>query len=678
MREYDIIVVGGGHAGCEAALASARMGLDTLLLTINISTIAQMACNCSIGGPAKGHLVREIDALGGQQALATDSTYTHIRMLNTGKGPAVHALRAQVDKRLYEAFMRRTLMGQKRLDVKQGMVEELVSESASQRVGESTGRRVVGVRTQTGMEYGARCVIVTTGTFLKGLIHIGETQFPGGRAGESAAEKLSDSLRSLGFELGRLKTGTTPRIDRNTVDFSKCEVQESEPDAGPFSFVSGKTLRPFDGLRAQGDREAQGDLPCHLTYTNDRTRDVILRNLQRSAMYGGRIQGVGPRYCPSIEDKIVKFPDKRQHQVFLEQEGWDTDEVYVQGMSTSLPEEVQIEFLRTIPGLEDSRMFRPGYAIEYDFAPPTQLKPSLETKLIDGLFFAGQINGTSGYEEAAAQGLIAAINACRQLRGEEPVVIGRSQGYIGVLIDDLVTKGVTDPYRLLTSRAEYRLLLRQDNADLRLTPIGREIGLVDDRRWELFSAKRRMIENERERLASTFVRPSDRQVLGILGIELADRSCSLEEILRRPEVRYADIARAAGMLRQAQHDGDRGEEKRHSECSEESRRDGGRDGSVPPDVAEQVELAIKYSGYIERQETQVAQAAKMEEKPIPESVDYNSIRSLSREAREKLSNVRPGTLGQASRIPGITPADTAILAVHVEYLRMRAGTGRRE
>lgn len=620
VHEYDVIVVGAGHAGCEAALAAARLGRKTLLLTLNVDSVALMPCNCSIGGPAKGHLVREIDALGGQMGLNIDATYTHIRMLNTGKGPAVQAIRAQADKRLYQAQMKRTLESQPRLHLKQGLVERIIVQGGS----------VAGVVVQTGIEYRSRAVIITTGTFLRGLIHIGEVSFPAGRAGEFPAERLSDSLRDLGFELGRLKTGTTARVHKASIDFSKTEVQPSDEEPLAFSFIS--PLRRRDDL-----------LPCWLTYTNERTHDVIRRNLHRSAMYGGRIDGVGPRYCPSIEDKIVKFPDKDRHQAFLEQEGWHTDEIYVQGMSTSLPEEVQLEFLRTMPGLENVHMIRPGYAIEYDFVPPTQLHPSLETKLVRGLFFAGQINGTSGYEEAAAQGLIAGINAARLVEGLEPLILARSEAYIGVMIDDLVTKGVSDPYRLLTSRAEHRLTLRQDNADLRLTPIGREVGLVTDERWEAFQLKSRQIEDEMQRLKTTYVKPGDSEKLSVLGIQSLPARVSLEELLRRPEIRYSDIARLNG-----------------------------RDGELPPDVREQVELQVKYAGYIERELIQIDRQRRLESLRIPEGFDYNSVPNLSREGREKLARVQPASIGQAARIPGITPADISLLMIVLERDRRKS------
>lgn len=610
-----MVVIGAGHAGCEAALAASRLGLRTLVVTISLDRIALMPCNCSIGGPAKGHLVREIDALGGEMGLASDAACTHIRMLNTGKGPAVRALRSQADKKLYSEYMRRVMESQQGLDIIEAMVSEIVVEETA-----SGLKRAVGIRTSDGLEISARAVIVTTGTFLNGVIHIGEKQFPAGRADEPPSTELSESLRKIGFDLGRLKTGTTARVDKKTIDFSRVEEQRSDDAPRAFSYMTPLIKRDL--------------LPCWLTHTNERTHEIIRANLHRSAMYGGRIEGVGPRYCPSIEDKIVRFPDRQSHQVFLEQEGWDTDSIYVQGLSTSLPEDVQAEFIASIPGLEQARIMRPGYAIEYDFVPPTQIKPTLEAKEVQGLFFAGQINGTSGYEEAAAQGLLAGINAAMQIQKRPSVVIQRHEGYIGVLVDDLVTKGVSDPYRLLTSRAEHRLVLRHDNADMRLTPIGREIGLVTDERWKLFKDRKHSVEVELARLRKTRVGAADAAELTKIGIESIGRQMSLEEILRRPEVRYSDIALVFG-------------------------------GSLNSEDAELLEMEVKYRGYIERQAREIERAKRLEHQTIPDALDYHAIRAISSEAKEKLSKIKPRTLGQASRIPGVTPADVAMLSVHI-------------
>ncbi len=612
---YDVIVVGAGHAGCEAALAAARMGCSTAVITLDPNRVAHMPCNCSVGGPAKGHLVREIDALGGQMGIAIDLNLTHIRFVGTGKGPAIQTLRAHADKQLYPRYMRALLESHPNVDLIQGEAIEVVAHHS----------KVEGVRLKDGRELWATAVVITSGTFLNGLIHIGEKQIRAGRAGEPPATGLSESLRQLGFRLGRFKTGTTARVAKESVDFSRTQVVPSDPDAPPFSFLHDRLNPP---------REL---LPCWQTRTTEETHRIIRENLHRSALYGGRITGVGPRYCPSIEDKIVRFPDKESHPVFLEQEGWDTNELYVQGMSTSLPEEVQLAFLRTLPGLEEVVMIRPGYAVEYDMVYPEQLKPTLMTHAIAGLFLAGQINGTSGYEEAAAQGLVAGINAALYVYGREPMVLERHTSYVGVLIDDLITKGVQDPYRMLTARAEFRLALRHDNADLRLTVLGRQVGLVDDRRWERFVAKREAIERETRRLQETLLTGRHNPLLQEHGLAPIDGPTSLYELLRRPEVTYRTLLQLVPV-----------------------------DEPASREVAEQIELAAKYEGFLRRQQQQVAEHQRLEGLLIPEDTDYATIRGLSHEGREKLSRVRPRSVGQASRIPGVRPSDIAALLIYLK------------
>ena len=620
---YDVIVIGAGHAGCEAALAAARMGCCTLLATISLDNIALMPCNPAVGGPAKGHLVREIDALGGEMGINTDKCRIQIRMLNTGKGPAVHALRAQADKKAYQARMKSVLENQAKLDVKQMMVEKILIQDG----------KVTGIQSETGAVYETKAVVLASGTYLQGRVIVGDTFYTGGPNGQRAALRLSESLREAGISLVRFKTGTPARIDKNSVDFSKMTLQPGDEEPVNFSFLSPLEKKP--------------QLSCWLTYTNEHTHDVIRRNLHRSPLFTGQIQGTGPRYCPSIEDKVVRFPEKTSHQVFVEPEGWDTSEMDVQGMSTSLPEDVQVAFLRTIPGLEEVKVMRPGYAIEYDCVVPTQLKLSLESKGVAGLFTAGQANGTSGYEEAAAQGLMAGINASLLVQNKEPLILSRSEAYIGVLIDDLVTKGTNEPYRMMTSRAEYRLLLRQDNADLRLTQKGYEIGLVSQERYEKFSAKREIIVREIARLKNTVIGPTKEvlEKLSSLGTAGIRSGLSLAELLRRPDVTYQLLSVYFPDFPE-----------------------------ISPEAAEQVEIDIKYEGYIMKQIQQVERFNKMEQKKIPSALDYGKIQGLSKEAQQKLSSVRPAFLGQAARISGVSPADISILLVYLEQYSHRRET----
>ncbi|MBP1994602.1 tRNA uridine-5-carboxymethylaminomethyl(34) synthesis enzyme MnmG [Paenibacillus eucommiae] len=623
--EYDVIVIGAGHAGCEAALASARMGCETLLLTINLDMVAFMPCNPSIGGPAKGHVVREIDAIGGEMGRNIDKTYIQMRMLNTGKGPAVHALRAQADKFLYQHKMKETIEQTPHMTLRQGMAEELIVEDGVCK----------GIVTKTGAEYYAKAVVVTTGTYLRGKVIMGELMYESGPNNQQPSVKLSESLRQQGLELVRFKTGTPPRVHKDSIDFVKTTIQPGDEEPKFFSF--------------DGDKEVREQLPCWLTYTSEETHTIISSNLHRAPMFSGAIEGTGPRYCPSIEDKIVRFSDKPKHQIFLEPEGESTSEYYVQGLSTSMPEDVQLDILRSIPGLEKVEMMRTGYAIEYDAVVPTQLKPSLETKLVDGLFTAGQINGTSGYEEAAGQGVMAGINAARKVQGKEAVVLDRSEGYIGVLIDDLVTKGTNEPYRLLTSRAEYRLLLRHDNADLRLTPIGHEIGLISDERYQNFLDKKALVEQELERLKTTKARPdaNTQAILEEANSVILHNAVDLILLLRRPEIQYTHIERMSPSPL-----------------------------PLTDEMKEQVEIQVKYAGYIEKQLIQVERLRKMEKKKIPDDIDYSDVYGIATEAKQKLAKIRPISIGQATRISGVSPADISILLVYLEhYNRVIAARG---